>query len=127
MNGGLAMGRKVMPWEPDALDWMREQSPRYTLSQLVPLFNAEARHQGWHPRTKAAINNVRAYYFIGCTKRRWIVNLDTGEIYPSVKVAAAALYVSPASLYMALTKKRTCRGHQWAYCHNVEDAHAANL
>lgn len=50
------------------------------------------------------------------TTSKSIKNLDTGDIYKSVKLGAKQIKRSSSSLYEAVKHKTKCEGYHWAYC-----------
>lgn len=58
----------------------------------------------------------------GKSQQRAVVNLNTGEQYPGLKAAAAAIGSTPGSMTNSLSKQRRCKQCYWEYQDKIEQS-----
>lgn len=107
-----------IPWEPAADEWLQQHGgSTLSLAILAQEFNLVAQEHNWHPRTNDAIKARR--YGLGLPPLRPVNRpvrcLDTGVVYPNVKSAAQALWVTENAVRVAIYRGHACQGYRWAY------------
>lgn len=117
----------VWHWSPEELQWLERHAELMTPQELHRHFNAVGSDKGWPRRSYHGLKNVCEKRGLSRRTQRQIVNLDTGEVYPSVAAAARELWCSTSSIYLAISRGSRCCGYRWGYLNELEETYAANL
>ena len=69
--------------------------------------------------------NINAKGVHGSYNNKFVLCIDTGEFYVSLRDAAATFHIDPGALSRAIAQKRVCKGHRFCFVSKMSEDYEA--